>query len=310
MARTIVIKGADFSTNALDQVVFDGIHAESISLSQSSIAFDAIGDTVQLECTVSPSDAIDPVNWSSTDTDVATVSQNGLVTVVGCGACNIVARAGNVSAACAITVEVELTFDRYTRTSIYASTSSNSITNTDDMTGTSGSNGILFLSACIGESTFNNLILSRHFTAISESTGQYELITTRQGLVDANLTGAVRIFDHIGFPVPIVIPHNCTKIRCIALNEHYGAYPLFYKHDVNAYPKGSGTEGSAHWSPYRAPATPLSQYTFTWEKTVEFDVPDGFDSISVTWKADGETGTVNPVNLPEAQLSEFRIICL
>ena len=311
MAKTLVIKGANFSTNALDHVTYDGIHAESITISQASATFGTIGETLQLTYTVTPSDSTDAVLWASSDSAVASVNQNGLVTINGCGECTITVSAGSVSAVCTITVEVELTFGRYTKTEITTSNATNRITNTTDLTGSSNTSKDVFLSACIGESSFNNLMLaSRDFTKLNETTGVYEMITTRQGLVDAGKSGAVRIFDHIGFPVPIVLPNNCTKIRCIAPNNHYGAYPLFYKHDVNAYPEGSGTEGSAHFNPYRNLEVTIANYSFSFQESQEFEVPSDYDSISATWKADGETGTVLPVNMTEAQLAEFKIIAL
>lgn len=311
MAKTLVINGADFSLNALDQVIYDGVHAESIALSQTSASFDAIGGELQLSYTVTPTDATDAILWSSSNSEVASVSQNGLVTINGCGNCDITVRAGSASAVCAVTVEIELEFGRYTKTEISTSNATNRITNTTDLTGTTNTSKDVFLSACIGESSFNNLILaSRDFTKLNDTTGVYEMITTRQGLVDAGKSGAVRIIDHIGFPVPIVLPNNCTKIRCIALNNHYGAYPLFYKHDVNAYPEGSGTEGSAHFNPYRNLESTIGNYSFSFQKSQEFEVPSDYDSISVTWKTDGETGTVKPVDMTEAQLAEFKIIAL
>lgn len=311
MAKTLVIKGANFSTNALDHVTYDGIHAESITISQASATFGTIGETLQLTYTVTPSDSTDAVLWASSDSAVASVNQNGLVTINGCGECTITVSAGSVSAVCTITVEVELTFDRYTKTEITTSNATNRITNTTDLTGSSNTSKDVFLSACIGESSFNNLMLaSKDFTKLNETTGVYEMITTRQGLVDAGKSGAVRIFDHIGFPVPIVLPNNCTKIRCIAPNNHYGAYPLFYKHDVNAYPEGSGTEGSAHFNPYRNLEVTIANYSFSFQESQEFEVPSDYDSISVTWKTDGETGTVLPVNMTEAQLADFKIVAL
>jgi hypothetical protein len=49
-----------------------------------------VGDTLQLTATVAPSDATNTdVSWSSSDTDVATVSSSGLVTAVAAGSATI-----------------------------------------------------------------------------------------------------------------------------------------------------------------------------------------------------------------------------
>ena len=310
MSKAIVIKNANFSGNALDHIIFDGTHAESITISQSTATFDAIGSTLQLSYTVVPSDSTDAILWSSSDENVATVSNNGLVTVVGCGQCNITVQAGSVQSVCAITVAVELSFGRYTKTSISASNNSNMLTSTTDLTGSSNTSNNIYLAACIGQQSYNDLIVSYDFTKKNDTTGNYELVTTREELANAGLTGAVRVLDHIGFPVPIVLPQNCSKIRCVGLNNHYGAYPLFFKRNVNAYPEGSGTTGKAHWCPARALSEPISNFSFSYQQVQEFDVPSGYDSIAITWKADGETGTVNPVDLSQTQINEFKIIAL
>lgn len=73
-----------------------------------------IGQTLQLSATATTADgsavadAIDA--WESSDTDVATVSETGLVTVVGAGTCDITPSAGEIDAAvpCAITIVAAL----------------------------------------------------------------------------------------------------------------------------------------------------------------------------------------------------------
>ncbi len=62
--------------------------ASSISLSKSSVTLNP-ADTQQLTATVHPSSALGSVVWSSSNTSVATVDDNGLVTAVSAGTCNI-----------------------------------------------------------------------------------------------------------------------------------------------------------------------------------------------------------------------------
>ena len=78
------------------------IPATGITLSAASLSFTA-GTSQALTATVEPSDSTDTVVWSSSNTAVATVS-NGVVTPVSNGDCIITARAGSVSASCAVNV--------------------------------------------------------------------------------------------------------------------------------------------------------------------------------------------------------------
>ena len=79
-----------------------------VSLDCSSKTLLGKGNTLQLTGTVSPSDALYKwLSWSSSNTDVATVDANGLVTAVGEGSATITARTqdgSNVSATCQVTV--------------------------------------------------------------------------------------------------------------------------------------------------------------------------------------------------------------
>ena len=76
----------------------------SVSLSKSSVTL-AKGGTVDLTATVSPDNATDKtVSWSSNDTKIATVDENGKVTAVGGGTATITASAGGVQDTCDVTV--------------------------------------------------------------------------------------------------------------------------------------------------------------------------------------------------------------
>ena len=77
-------------------------HATAISLSPSSATLNGI-TTQTITPTLTPSDTTDTVVWTSSDTDVATVT-NGVVSSIGNGTCTITATAGSVSATCSITV--------------------------------------------------------------------------------------------------------------------------------------------------------------------------------------------------------------
>lgn len=80
----------------------------SVTLSETSATL-LVGDTFQLEATVSPEDATDSsLTWTSSKPSVATVNANGLVTAVAEGTVTITAKANDASgksASCTITVE-------------------------------------------------------------------------------------------------------------------------------------------------------------------------------------------------------------
>ncbi|MCJ7626997.1 MAG: Ig-like domain-containing protein, partial [Longimicrobiales bacterium] len=80
----------------------------SISLNSAAVALEAIGATQQLSATVKDQKgqtmAGTAVQWSSSNTSVATVSSSGSVTAAGVGAAMVSAVAGTVSATASITV--------------------------------------------------------------------------------------------------------------------------------------------------------------------------------------------------------------
>lgn len=85
-------------------VTVNPILAEKISLNYSAETL-KIGQSLQLNATVNPSNTTDPsVTWVSSDASVATVSTNGEVTAINKGATTITATCGNVNASCNITV--------------------------------------------------------------------------------------------------------------------------------------------------------------------------------------------------------------
>ena len=80
------------------------IEAEKIVLNLESAELN-IGETVQLEATILPEDTTDKsLSWNSSDPNVATVSDNGLVKAISAGTVIITATCGEVSATCEIIV--------------------------------------------------------------------------------------------------------------------------------------------------------------------------------------------------------------
>ncbi len=82
------------------------VQVTSIKLNKSKKSLN-IGDTFTLTATVKPNNATDKsVTWSSSNTSVATVDENGVVTAVAEGTATITATASNgVEASCTVTVK-------------------------------------------------------------------------------------------------------------------------------------------------------------------------------------------------------------
>ena len=82
------------------------IAVTSITLNKNELSLTK-NSSETLVATVYPEDATDKsVTWSSSDSYVASVTQEGKVTAVGAGSATIIAKAGDQSATCAITVTV------------------------------------------------------------------------------------------------------------------------------------------------------------------------------------------------------------
>ena len=100
--------------------LIDAIPATSITLDTTELSFTNL-DTVTLIANVEPYDTTNLIVWSSSDEDVAIVS-NGVVTPMGNGTCTITVTAGNVSANCVVTVSGLENF-------IWSATATNSVDN-------------------------------------------------------------------------------------------------------------------------------------------------------------------------------------
>ena len=106
-SATITVTTADGSNkSATCLVTVTAQQATGISLNKTSATINN-GETLQLTATVTPSTASQAVTWSSSNTAVATVSSNGLVTAKAPGMVTITATTAdgsNLTASCAVTV--------------------------------------------------------------------------------------------------------------------------------------------------------------------------------------------------------------
>ncbi|MDR0969065.1 MAG: Ig-like domain-containing protein, partial [Lentimicrobiaceae bacterium] len=104
---TATITATVGNTKATYEVTVN-VPVESIDLSETYAAL-AVGQTLQLEASVQPSNACNQtVAWHSSNTTVATVASNGKVTVVGNGTATITATTddGGSTAFCTINATV------------------------------------------------------------------------------------------------------------------------------------------------------------------------------------------------------------
>lgn len=303
MSKAIVIKGADFSQNKVANVTFEGIHTESITVSPNTISASAIGATYQLNSTIFPSDSTDPIQWLASDSDVATVN-DGIVTITGCGTCNISARSGSHTATCTVTVEIELTgFTVETGLAASAPNATNDIP-----------------SYIVGKnpSTGSYNYQTRAATLAVDSTEQC-LSSDYRIMSGTGASATLRPAEsrgwgylNYGWMIPNRLPNNCKKIRVYNLNSNYGSIPLFYKSNVLS-------DNYENYICHRKPTgwifnsdSDVSNAPWTFTQVTEYDVPDGYDSVNVDWYIPNDSVDGNsPIfkNMSEAQRSAFRIVC-
>lgn len=100
-------------------------YVQSVCIGDSSIDLTSIGDTYQLSASLSPSNTKhNALSWSSDDTSVVTVDQNGKVTAMGYGTATIYCKATDtkqpnnpdLTSSCSVTVKIpdyyRITFDK------------------------------------------------------------------------------------------------------------------------------------------------------------------------------------------------------
>ena len=114
-SATITAKAGEKSATCQVTVKKSAIPVESISLDQTSLSLIS-GESERLTATVKPDNATDKtVTWSSSNTSVVDVDQQGEVRAYESGTAVITAKAGDKSATCTVTVTVpvdRITLDR------------------------------------------------------------------------------------------------------------------------------------------------------------------------------------------------------
>lgn len=107
MAKTLVIKGANFSANKVATVVFADVPCTGISLDSDSYSVTSLGE-LSATYTVTPSNTTDAVTWTSSDTSVVNIV-DGTPVVVGIGSCTVTVTCGTHSDSASVTVALSYT---------------------------------------------------------------------------------------------------------------------------------------------------------------------------------------------------------
>lgn len=112
MSKALVIKGASFAANKVKTIVINQpIPCTGISLSPTAITLTTIGATQQLTATLTPVDTTESLTFVSSNPEIATVSDTGLVTSLGVGSVTITAMCGTQSATCVCTLTESYVID-------------------------------------------------------------------------------------------------------------------------------------------------------------------------------------------------------
>lgn len=95
MGKALVLNGVDFSDVAIEKVtIAEEVPCTAITIDQSSVTLEKVEDTAQLTATKTPSGTTDEVLWASSDNAIASVDENGVVTIHGIGTVTITVTCG------------------------------------------------------------------------------------------------------------------------------------------------------------------------------------------------------------------------
>ena len=177
MARALVIKNADFSTNKVATVTFSDIKCTGVTLTPATLTVTE-RDAVEFEYSLTPVNTTDFCVWTSSDESVATID-NGIMTIWGIGQTTIRLRCGKASGECVVTCD--LYEDPYLTCGYITSST------VGEAIATSNSGKRFMLCCAYGENAFENKMTYNK--------------QTNNNYYEANGV------------VPIIIPNNTDKIH-------------------------------------------------------------------------------------------------
>ena len=104
----VLIRATSNAARSTCTVSVKVIHAENIELNEIKYTLEK-GKTLELKATITPAEHSDEVKWTSSNEEVATVDQNGVVTAVNKGFARITVTAGTAKAECDVNVVIPAT---------------------------------------------------------------------------------------------------------------------------------------------------------------------------------------------------------
>ena len=112
MSKALVINGANFAANKVEVITLSQVvPCTGLSITPTTVAFDALGATQQITPTVAPVDTTDTVYFASSNVDVVTVSASGLITCVGVGSATVTVTCGSQNAVITVTSTITVNAD-------------------------------------------------------------------------------------------------------------------------------------------------------------------------------------------------------
>lgn len=101
---TITVKSTELNLSASSRVKVNPIEAQSIKLNPESLDI-TLGDSIQIEALIQPENTTNKtIVWQSSNREIVTISDKGMVKAVGLGKTSIIAKTGTLSSSCEVNV--------------------------------------------------------------------------------------------------------------------------------------------------------------------------------------------------------------
>ncbi len=197
------------STCSVTVTAADPIKVTGITLNYTSASMVA-GDTKQLSATISPSNATDKtVSWSSSNTSVATVDNNGKITAKSRGTATITCKANDGSgklATCEITVSGVKSYSNFKAKTIEGVEIQFHV---DDV-----SSGICNVNGqpAIDKNTTGKITIPSEVEGLKVTKIDHSAFKDCAGITEVSVPNSVEDIANYGF-------QNCTSLKTVALNN-------------------------------------------------------------------------------------------